>query len=166
MTISPASPSTGMGLAFAEVVRSFRGLEGSNRPMSSPDFALLRLFAEEAIAIGVSAFDATLRFDASWRTSVFRGEIPYDAAIESLIGDNIRMWVENGESLLESFDRPTLQRVDLPDFEPIRSRVAAGRAMITPDDEFFEGEGLDELTAQAIDEDERGLTVEFGTMVV
>ena len=37
--------------------------------------------------------------------------------------------------------------------------------MLTPDDVFFEGEGLFyDLTARRLEEDERGLTVEFGTM--
>ena len=36
--------------------------------------------------------------------------------------------------------------------------------MLTPDDEFFEGEELDGLVAEAIVEDEAGRTAEFRVM--
>ena len=36
--------------------------------------------------------------------------------------------------------------------------------MLTPDDEFFEGDALDELATRGIEADERGETVEFTEM--
>ncbi len=164
MTISPGSPSTMMGEAFGEAIRSFRDLDMRSLPSTAAETASIRLFVEEAVANGSSLFDAFLRFDVNWRTAVFRGEIPYDEATESLIADNIRKWVENGEAFLSVVDQLEAGGMVLPDVEPFRSRVAEGRGMLTPDDEFFEGEGLDELTARAIDEDDRGLTVEFKAM--
>jgi hypothetical protein len=164
MMLSPSDPSILMGKAFGEMIRPLRDITPLSEVPTGPFAASLLLFIEESIASGITVLDADIRFDLNWRTTVFRGLIAHDEATERLILDNIKDWIGFSEALIETVVSLENHGLKVPSAELLRARIVEARAMVRPDDEFFEGKALDHLTTEAVAEHDRGETVEFTEM--
>ena len=124
----------------------------------------LTLMADDSVARTHRLLNLILDYDVRWRTSVFQGDTEYDQAIQDRIESGLRFWADSTEALLAKID--ALQHTG---FRPIsldtlRPRVTEVRSMLTPDDEFFRGEELDDLARAAIDENEAGHATAFQVM--
>jgi hypothetical protein len=124
----------------------------------------LTLMINNSVANAHLALNQILGFDLEWRTSVFKGETEYDAAIEERIEANLKLWADATDLLLTNLDKLKSRGFCPPSLDTLRPLLREVRSMLTPDDQFFEGEALDELTEGAIEQYERGQTVEFQVM--
>jgi hypothetical protein len=111
---------------------------------------------------GIQIFHDICRLDENWRLGIFKGNIPYDASFDGKI-----------RSLVDRFYRTTIsiERDVLPAFETqfgavehaveFRSVCKDILGMMSADDEFFKDDALLTLRDRAIEDDERGSTVEY-----
>jgi hypothetical protein len=145
-----------------EQIRKNGPEQGGLTPAQIEDLAAK---TDDCVAMAHSLLNDILQYDVIWRTSVFQGETEYDEAIEKRIESGLRSWAEGVEHLIEALDH--FRSCGAPhseSMEALRPRLAEVRRMLTPDDQFFEGEELDDLVAEAIVDDEAGRTAEFRVM--
>jgi hypothetical protein len=164
MMISPADPSIRMGKAFGESVRPLSLASLLGRPATAAEIGSLVLTIDEAVGVGNMAFDAYIRFDLNWRTAMSGGKVEYDESTDNLIRDGLRTWALDAARLVSVVDSLAGFEVATVPLETLRGRIVEVRDMLTPDDQFFEGEALDRLAGEALAADERGETVPFEVM--
>ena len=164
MIFSPADIPNAATIPYGEVVEQVRRIDlGRSKPTSAQISDLMSRI-DDSVARTHAAFDFILRYDAKWKTSVFRGETEYDEAIEKRIETALGNLADSSETLVTLLDRSKVYGLHSESLETLRLRIAEIRKMLIPDDQFFEGEALDELASRAIEEDDRGETVEFRVM--
>jgi hypothetical protein len=164
MIFSPADILPPAILAFGDIVEPIRGIDPGRDGLSPAQVAAILPRIDDSVARTHAALEFILRYDERWRTSVFRGETEYNEAIERRIESYLVALADAAQSLVSGLDRYRAYGVYAASMETLRPLIADVRKMLTPDDQFFEGEGLDGLTARAIEEDDRGETVEFRAM--
>lgn len=149
---------------FGVVFEQMRDIEPARVALNQEKIAALTLIADESVARACQSLDEILEFDVEWKTSVFEGETEYDQAIQDRLDVVVKIWAEGVEAFLSSLDALKPMGFQLASLDTLRARLAEVRNMLTPDDEFFRGEELDEMARAAIDEDEAGRTVAFEVM--
>lgn len=164
MTFSAADLPVDFPNPLSDLVKALPQVEPKSRQLSAAQIDALTSKVDEAVGPIHTVLDGTLAYDRNWRTAVFRGETEYDQEIEDRIRSSLESWAQGAEAFLSALHHFKSFGIHPAVAETLRPRLAEVRAMLTPDDEFFEGEGLDELTAGALAEDERGETVEFRAM--
>jgi hypothetical protein len=150
--------------SFGDFFEQLGKIEPVANRLSPAKIEALTSKADESAALTHGFLDHILDYDVRWRTAVFRGETDYDPAIEERIETGLRAWLNLTESLLAKLQPIRSWGFQPASLETLRPRIAEVRNMLTPDDEFFEGEELDDLTEKAIAEHEAGRTVEFRVM--
>jgi hypothetical protein len=150
--------------SFVDFLEQLGEIEAPADGLSPAKIEALTSKADESAALTHGFLDHILDYDVRWRTAVFRGETGYDPAIEERIEAGLRTWLNLTESLLARLEPIRSWGFRPASLETLRPRIAEVRNMLTPDDEFFEGEELDDLTEKAISEHEAGRTVEFRMM--
>jgi hypothetical protein len=156
----PVQPANPLG----EIVEDLRKLDPMNRPATQAEILSLVSKIDDFVSRSLAILDHLLECEASWRTFVFQGKTEYDVEIEKHVEESLKDWADRADGFLSSFDTLVSGGISAESVETFRSRVAEVRGMLTPDDEFFEGEELDDLAAQAITEHESGATVDFLVM--
>jgi hypothetical protein len=164
MSFTVADIPTLMPDTFDVVFERMRHIEPARAALSQEQIAALKLSADEAAAQACQILDGLLDFEVEWKTSVFEGETEYDQAIQDRLDVVVKIWAEGVEAFLSSLDRLKPMGLHLAGLDALRSQLAEVRSMLTPDDEFFRGEELDEMARAAIEEDEAGRTVAFEVM--
>lgn len=149
---------------FGEIVEDLRKMERPNLKLTQAQNVEIASKVDDAVARSHSFLDYILQYDVSWRTSVFRGETEYDQKIQDRIEEGLRRWAKATEYLISNLDKLRQNWVCPESLETLRPRLDEVRSMLAPDDEFFEGEALDDLAAKAVTEHESGSTVEFLVM--
>jgi hypothetical protein len=164
MIFSVADIPMEMPNPLGEIVEHIPMIELANRNLSQAQIESLTLMANDSVARTHELLERILKYELEWRTSVFQGETEYDGAIGNRIEAALKWWADATEALLSKMEALGQFGFRPASLETLRPRLADVRRMLTPDGEFFEGDELDELTAEALREDERGLTVEFRVM--
>jgi hypothetical protein len=147
-----------------EIVEHIGNIETTSQGLSRAQVDSLTSKTDESVASTHAFLDRVIQYDVKWRTSVFLGETEYDEAIENSIREALKSWADMTDSLLVRVGDLKALGFFPASLETLPPRVAEVRSMLTPDDEFFEGDELDDLTGRAFREDEQGLTVEFRVM--
>ena len=150
--------------SFGDIFEQLGKIGPATSQLSPTMIERLTLKADESAALTHGFLDRILDYDARWRTAAFRGETEYDPAIEDRIEAGLRSWLNLTESLLAKLEAVRSWGFRPDSLETLRPRIAEVRNMLTPDDEFFRGEELDEMAAKAIAEHEAGQTVKFQVM--
>lgn len=164
MSFAAADIPAQMPDTFIGVFEQIRDLERHGGGFSPEQLAALMSGADRAVAMSLQALDEILDYDLEWRTSVFEGRTEFDQAIQDRLEAYLGLWVESLEAPLSILEGLKPMGFDPPGLETLRARLAEVRSMLTPDEEFFRGEKLDELAKAAVDEDEAGHTVPFEVM--
>ena len=99
--------------------------------------------------------------DVAWHQAMFEETIPYNEADHEGLLDLHRAWYSSAGKLLNYLDEAVLTPSEI---RVLRSSLAEVKSALTPDDEFFEGDELDKLVEQAIDEHSRAETDEMKEM--
>ena len=164
MIFSAADIPIDLPSPFGGLFEYIQTIEPASQQVSQAQLDSLASKVDKAIAVAHSFVDMILEYDLKWRTSVFRGETEYNEAIENRIRSSLKSWADDVERLLLPISSLQEFGFNPASLGTLHPRLAEVRSMLTPDDEFFVGEEFDKLTAQALGEDERGLTVEFREM--
>ena len=149
---------------FGEVFEQIRKSGPERGGLTADQISDLASKLDDSVARTHAFLDHVIQYDLKWRTSVFQGETEYDEAIEGRIEGGLKFWADATGRLLSELDGFRRYGVYSESIETLRPRLAEVRKMLTPDDEFFEGEELDDLAAGAISADKSGQTTEFRAM--
>jgi hypothetical protein len=149
---------------FGEIVEDLGNMETPDGPATPAEILSFVSKMDEAIARTLALLDHILEREATWRTFVFQGKAEYDVEIEKRIEEILKNLADRTETVLFKLDPLRSKGICPESMETLRNRIADVRSMLTPDDDFFEGEELDALANQAIAENDSGATVNFLVM--
>jgi hypothetical protein len=147
--------------AFDEAGHSFVIMSRENSTEFDPQATGVSLMAQAVVSLGNSAFDDISGYDVFWHTAVFRNEIEYLPAEEAKILGAYREWHEHANRLIEILASLDSSGQPIPNLDELKANRRKAQAILTEDNDFFEGEALDHLAEQAIAAFDRGETEEF-----
>lgn len=98
-----------------------------------------------------------LSIDSDYRDFVYDHPSNYSPAQDELIRQLAADWTELSTEILTEATS-SHDEFGVQGFEELRHKVEEMRNILAPDDEVFEGEYLDDLSVQAIEEQQKGST--------
>ena len=108
----------------------------------------------------VEAFEHINRVDEAWREDVLSKGEPYDADIESKIGDVYRSWFETCRHFLDALRDFQNRQYEVEHANKFMECLQEAEDILREDSDFFSGDGLADLRDAAIDEHQRGETLD------
>lgn len=141
----PSSPALArIQLAEREVRRFREDVEDWSRTIE--EMAQSGSVGADLVAKANYLLGRILDLDSSFREHVFRKSFDYSPEVESRLEDVLKQWLD-----LAIHVDPSGQLSEAGQaVEELRSNIQDVRDMLTPDDEFFQGEGLASLRDDAI----------------
>ncbi len=109
-------------------------------------------------------FDQLMLLDTKWRSEIYRGQRPHDAAFDQLLGKVVPEWVRAASDRLKAVEELERAGYAVDGANDLRRRIADAKGMTTPDDEFFNNDKLVALRDAALEEHRRGETEAFERM--
>ncbi len=159
MISSPLQPAVLMVNAYKEASHLLsQGSSSSSRPFDLSD-EQFKLEAQIVIDSGIWCLRLIQTIDARWHKAIFDESISYRESDREELINFYQSWHTVTGKILAKLGSSGLTDTDI-----LQSGYAEVGGLLTPDDQFFEGEELDELVQDAIGSLDRGETVEMREM--
>ena len=113
---------------------------------------------EDLIAKANFQFGRLLDLDADFQEAILLGRIAFDADREAKIDGLFAGWLKIGEELKAQVDRLRAAYDSVDGSEALESNVKEAKAILTPDDEFFDPDVLGRMADAALEAHRAGLT--------
>jgi hypothetical protein len=111
---------------------------------------------EDLLRLCVETFERIGRHDEGWRSSVFRGELPYSYEEEENLLALYADWKDVCEHFLVPLSSFEARGYVIECAERFRSCIGEAHGISTPDAEFFVGDAMVDLRDKAIEDNRRG----------
>ncbi len=117
---------------------------------------------QDFLDFGVGLFDSITKIDEDWRLRVLKHEGDYNPDFAQALLRVYKQWLEPCAAIEEvlKFFEHRFGRVD--NAGEFRSRCREAQGIVTPDENFFVGDGLASLCDLAVDEHQKGETFDVG----
>lgn len=122
---------------------------------------------QELVLDGNQLFDAINRLDEGYRSLVFDKIVPYSEAMETLITNLLRQWMDSSERLLSLFSKLEndfkSRSFDFTSVEELNVNIGECKAMLQSTNNSLVNDSLVEFRDTAIDQLRAGATIEIGS---
>jgi len=119
---------------------------------------------EELLAFGAFLFRQISRVDEQWHERLFRGELCHNPDMDRDIHDLYRAWAVPSEACVAQIEHFEAGGFTVEGAKEFRECVAEVRGVLLPDAHFFTAQALHNLRDAAIDDHQRGETVELRSL--
>jgi len=118
---------------------------------------------QDSLTFGMLILDQMNKFDESFRLDAFAGKLTPDTCAEIFrdLEAIYHKWLAASLMHLRIMDTLHHKGISVEGSERFRNAVADVLSMMTPDQEFFSGTGINELRDTALDAHARGETTEW-----
>ncbi len=164
MINSPLQPAVLTVKAFDEASQLLIGNSSLDSQSVNLANAESKLGIQAVIDSGISCLRLIQTIDARWHKAIFEESIPYRESDREELSNLYQSWYTVTGNMLAKLGRLEEACLDLTDTVILQSGYAEVGGLLTPDDQFFEGEELDGLVQDAIMSLDRGETVEMREM--
>ncbi len=116
---------------------------------------------EEFLRFGLTFFEFINHLDESWRHRVRRKIETYSPECHDIILELYRLWMRPCDKLIQVIERFEADGFDIEPKEVFLAACRECRGILTPDEDFFQGDQLDRLRNSATEELAAGTTEAF-----